>query len=80
MDIKDEERYKKIFEKLERNFADFLDDDKCLKLFGEGYKKGYNAGYQAAVEDMRMKMFQLSPEIRQKMSEDGAQPQWWPWW
>ncbi len=80
MDLEDKEKMKKIFEHFEKHFADFLDDDKCLKLFAEGYKKGYDKGYEAAMNNMMMRMCQMPPNMGQRMSEDGAQPAWWPWW
>ena len=83
MDVNEEELYKDLFDKLQISFADTMKDDKCIKLFTEGYKKGFNEGYKAAIEDVRTKMCQIPPQISQNIGQgqDGtAQPQWWPWW
>lgn len=76
-----EKRKKEFIEGYDAGKRDLLDKD-CVKQFTEGYKTGYKDGYQAAMEDMKKKMMMsMSPEMRQKMmDEGGAQPQWPAWW
>ena len=54
-----------------------LSEKECIKPYMDGYKAGYRDGYQAAMEDLKRVM---TPEIQQKMMEEGAQLAWPPRW
>ena len=59
-----------------------LKDENDLKLFIDGYKRGFSDGFSAAREDMKMMMMAgMPPEIKKQM-EEGAEAGsiWgWPW-
>jgi hypothetical protein len=58
-----------------------MKDSECLEMFSDGYKSGFQDGYNAAREEVKeMMLTKMPPEVR-KQIEDSAQPMGWlPWW
>ena len=79
MEEKGKEMYKKILEHVLEDYGEVLSNDKCLKLFTDGYKSGYQDGYKAAME--QLKICKIPPQMMMmpKPDEDGAQPGWCIW-
>jgi hypothetical protein len=67
------EVYIKGYDDAERD----LSEKECIKQYMDGYKSGYRDGYQAVMEDLKRMM---TPEMQQKMMEEGAQLSWPPRW
>jgi hypothetical protein len=58
-----------------------MKNPECLEMYSEGYKSGFQDGYNAAREEIKeMMLTQMPPEIKKQIDE-GAQPVGWvPWW
>jgi hypothetical protein len=67
------EVYIKGYDDAERD----LGEKEGLKHYIDGYKAGYRDGYQAVMEILKGMM---TPEMQQKMIEEGAQLAWPPRW
>ncbi len=71
----DEERKKMYIKAYEDAAKDLTEAN--LEHYIKGYTSGYRDGYQAAMESIKLLM---TPEMQQRMVEEGAQLAWPPRW